>query len=107
MIYVPDDLSYSACYTFYDSDTIRVYESNPELGSIINYEDIFINSHYLVNKGTEIIEEVPSCINSNQITSFWSYRNDLADILICISVFILFIYWCLSKPLRWLFRGWF
>lgn len=78
MIYVP--FNDYVCYSFIDSDTIRAYESI-NLNANNNFIDIYINSHYLINNGVENLMIQPNCINVDNLTTDWKYRNDLSDIL--------------------------
>lgn len=107
MIYVPDNLGYNSCYSFFDGSTIRVYDRQPQLESGANYIDIYINSHYVVSPSNyiEFTESVPVCISSNQISSNWIYRNDLFEILGSIAILCCFLYFMLFMPIKAFFKG--
>ncbi|MDD4706418.1 MAG: hypothetical protein PHS24_04330 [Bacilli bacterium] len=92
-IYVPDITN--ACYVVLDNQTIRSYEINPNenLGIQINYRDYFVNSHYLYRDNNETLTTVINCLSGEQLTNDWYYRNDLADILIIITVFCVFCFY--------------
>ena len=97
MIYVPE-VNNNYCYVIHDSNTIRAYKTT-NLNENNEYIDYYLNSHYIENEGTEIIESTPNCIN-NITNEIW-YRNDLKDILIIFSIMIIFI---IGIPIKILFR---
>lgn len=110
MIYVPEDLPYSACHVLQSNYVLRVYENTPTYNSTINYVEVALDNHYIWRTGTTTFSNystLPTCISSSRITNAWIYRTDIFDILGCIAIIGFFIYWCLSKPIKWLFRGWF
>lgn len=108
MIYVPDDLPYNSCYYLLDNYTLRVYESIPSENISINYIDVALDNHYIYREGVESFESVlPSCLDSTRITSAWSYRTDFFEILGSILIILLICGFLISRPLKWLFRGWF
>lgn len=82
MIYLPIELSDNYCVTFYDSNTIRVYDNNTIVDNQINYTDYYINSHYINNSFYSELPNNLNCISHEKITNNWKYRNDLKDILI-------------------------
>lgn len=82
-IYVPT-LDYS-CYVVYDKDTIRAYHTQPIYDSYIDYTDYYVNSHYIEKNGTAHFTNysvLPTCINNDNLTNDFYYRNDLADIFV-------------------------
>lgn len=86
-IYLPLEEGQSyACYTIYDKDTIRAYNSTPAINSTSSYTDYFINSHYLHRQGSQTWgnynPNLPVCLSSSEITTDYYYRNDISDILI-------------------------
>lgn len=96
-IYVPDT-SYS-CYVVRDKDTIRAYHTMPTIDSYIDYTDYFINSHYLERTGIEhfnVYSSIPTCLNVDNLTDDFYYRNDLPGIL---SIFNTFAIYCILIPL--------
>lgn len=105
MIYVPDT-SY-ACYTVLNGNVIRAYEIQPEINTTLNYRDYYINSHYIFNDYYEIIDSVenlPVCIGTDKITNYYSYRNDITDILLCFFILLVIGYFIVSSLLKSLFR---
>lgn len=110
MIYVPDDLPYSACYVLQSNYVLRAYESVPRQNSTIDYIDIALDNHYLYRDGQTTFSQystIPTCIDSSRITHSWSYRTDFSDIMIIIMILVVIGYFILSRPIKWLFRGWF
>lgn len=107
MIYVPDNLPYDSCYSFVDSDTLRVFDRVPELELGANYVDVYVNSHYLVSQPMAIsfIETKPVCLSSDKISNYWIYRNDLVDILASIACLSVFLYFMLFMPIKAFFKG--
>lgn len=103
MIYVPD-LTYK-CYVLVNKDTIRAYSQlpyNPGYNQQINisYRDYYINSNYLYTDGTQSFGSyttLPICLDSNNLTDSYYYRNDFDSILIIF--FIMFIF-CIYIPLK-------
>lgn len=104
MIYVPDLENYK-CFVVKDSNTIRAYKSMPQIDEEIEYRDYFVNSHYLYNDGVELTNNLPVCVDSSSLTSFYAYRNDFAEILIIFFLLIGFVYFTISKLWRALFKG--
>lgn len=104
-IYVPE--SGYACYSVINENTIRAYEITPELNTTLNYRDYFINSHYIYNDHSEVITEehlLPTCIATDKITTYYSYRNDITDILICFAILLLIGWFIVSSLIKSLFR---
>ena len=100
MIYVPNLSDYS-CVVVIDKDTIRAYKNTPELNSNVNYDDIYINSHYIHNSGTELITTEPICMTNDVLTDEVYYRNDFPSILL---TFVLLAFICFYLPTRLLFK---
>lgn len=95
-IYVPiDDYENDySCYAIYDSNTIRAYKNQPQLGDN-NFTDYFINSHYISKNGVqhiESIQELPLCENLDNITNNYWYRLDLSHIIVIVMFFLIFIF---------------
>lgn len=102
MLYVPNLDNYE-CVVILNSDTIRAYKEQPRLNSNIDYDDYYFNSHYISQYGTQRFTQytnLPSCIDSSNLTNEFYYRNDISDIFIC----ILFIMILLTIPFKILFR---
>lgn len=108
MIYVPDDLPYSACYVLQSNYVLRVYEGVPRQNATINYIDVALDNHYIYREGVTTFNNystIPTCISSDRITSAWSYRTDLSDIMIILFIILVICGYLISRPLKWLFRG--
>lgn len=84
-IYVPNYTD-NNCAIIKDNETIRVYDNRPRnINEDYTYTDYFYNSHYYNINGSEHfdnVETLPTCINSDNITTDFYYRNDIADILL-------------------------
>lgn len=110
MIYVPEDYNSSSfCAYMQSNNVLRVYTGRPTNGSTLNYRDFMVDNHYLYRDGVTTFNQystLPTCLSQSDITSFWGYRTDLADILVCLMVLLGFMYFVLSRPLKLLFRGW-
>lgn len=93
--YVPvSNINDYSCYIVYDSQTIRAYKNNLQIGNN-DYTDFFVNSHYMEKDGTQVIQstvEMPVCINVDNITNDKFYRNDIAHILVFASFTLFFIF---------------
>lgn len=107
-VYVP---SYSTgnCAYIYNSDVIRVYNSQPSYNTTIAYKDYYIKSGYIYNEGSTTFgnySTLPTCISSSRITSEVYYRNDFPIIMICSLAMIMFCYFLVSRLVRTVFLGW-
>lgn len=106
MIYVPEYTS-SNCAYIYNSDVIRVYDSVPQHNSTISYKDYYIKSSYIYNTGSTTFStytSLPTCIDSNRITTDVYYRNDIDSILIIFLVLAFVCFWVPWKIFIRLFR---
>jgi len=109
-LYLPNDLPYNACVVLRDNYTARVYEETPVVDSTSNYVDVALDNHYLYRNGLEYFEyqvDIPSCLPSSTISHNWLDRTDAVDIVVIIAILFTFLYFVLSRPIKWLFRGWF
>lgn len=107
MLYVPN-FEDNQCVVINNSETIRVYETQPTYNTSINYTDYYVNSHYMANKGTQQFTQytnIPTCISNEYITTAYMYRNDIADILITFVLLVLIIYIPMDKIIKAFFRG--
>lgn len=99
MLYVPNSDQYK-CFVVQNEETIRAYETVPSNNSSVAYTDYYVNSHYMSKSGIQQFSnysQIPTCLNSNDITSNIYYRNDLPDILIVFTIFCIF---CFVLPLK-------
>lgn len=103
MIYVPNYESGNCAY-IYNTDIIRVYDTQPRNNATINYKDYYIKSQYIYNEGSTTFgnySSLPTCISSDRITTDVYYRNDLPEILF---IFFMFAFCCLYLPWRLILR---
>ena len=89
MIYIPIDNFDNTCVNVIDKDTVRVINTNDDLG-IYSYTDYFVNSHYLSKEG--FLTDISSYSCSSNITNLWYYRNDVADIFLMCFIGALFFF---------------
>ena len=110
MIYVPQDYNNSSyCAYLSSNNVLRVYTSQPSYNTTITYRDFMLDNHYLYRDGVTTFgnySTLPTCLPSSDLTSFWGYRTDLADILLCLAIIVGFLYFVISRPFKALFRGW-
>lgn len=107
LIYVPDKDSYE-CFIVRDSDTIRAYRTLPTNDNISSYRDYYVNSHYLYNDDSEYFSSsdiIPTCIDTNLLTTQYSYRNDFADICIIALIIGFVCFYFVSTVVKSLFKG--
>ena len=102
-VYVPSYQNGNCAY-IYNTDIIRVYNSVPQANQTISYKDYYIKSNYIYNTGSTTFNQystLPTCINSNRITTDVYYRNDIMQILI---IFVILAFCCLWLPFKLVMR---
>ena len=99
MIYVPN-LDNNSCYVFQDTMILREYKTT-NINSDNQYVDYNTANHYTSISGTEYLTSVPSCINEQDLTSDFYYRNDLSHILVIFFIMFIFIIYI---PMKIIFR---
>lgn len=107
-VYVPS-YNTSNCAYIYSTDIIRVYETTPRQNASINYKDYYIKSSYIYNTGTTNFTQystLPTCIDSNRITTDFWYRNDIMSIVFVALALIFTGYFFISKIVRTIFIDW-
>lgn len=107
-VYVPEYSSGNCAY-IYNTDIIRVYDSQPRQNSTISYKDYYIKSSYISNTGTTTFSQystLPTCISSDRITTDYMYRNDIASIIFVALALIFTGYFFVSKCVRTMFVDW-
>ena len=107
MIYVPDYLPGNCAY-MQSNNILRVYETTPTNGSTVSYRDYMVDNHYLYRDGVTTFSQystLPTCLNSSDITTFYGYRTDIADILITFIIIVGFIFFFISRLWKALFKG--
>lgn len=98
-IYVPS-FTENSCVYILNSETIRVYDLVPNIPLSVNYTDYFVNSNYLYKEGIETFTTesvLPTCINQNNLTDSYYYRNDFDSILI---IFLIMCIFCFLIPIK-------
>lgn len=107
MIYVPDYTNVKCAY-IRDANTIRVYDTHPTNNSTVGYTDYYINSHYIFTNGSTTFNNyntIPTCLNSDTISTDIWYRHDLADIMTVLFIILVIFYFIIKKCVRALFWG--
>lgn len=107
-IYVPD-YSSSNCAYINSSDIIRVYDSVPQNGRTIAYKDYYIKSSYIYNTGSTTFSQystLPTCINSDRITTDYWYRNDFDSILVILFIILILCFYFPYRIISRLFGRW-
>lgn len=105
-IYLPTYTSQN-CIVVRDKDTIRVYDTQPQYNTNVNYTDYYINSHYLTNTGVANYgnySSLPVCRNQNEFTKEVFYRNDFDSILIIFTIMSFFIILIPTRIIMRLFK---
>ena len=108
MIYLPEYESGNCAY-IYNTDIIRVYESQPRNNTTIAYKDYYIKSSYIYNSGSTSFgtySSLPVCIADSRITTEVYYRNDFMQILVIFMILAYISFWIPWKILCRLFRRW-
>ena len=104
-MYVPNFDS-DSCVVVYDSDTIRVYDTEPVVDTSVHYTAYLFNSHYLSYEGEQYFSDslsLPSC--SSNFDSIFYHRTDIAEIIFIFIVFIGLNWFLLSKLVKTLLHG--
>lgn len=110
-IYVPD--SSFACYEVIDRHTIRVYKEKPVYSKNIDYFDIYLDANYLYGStnttwfwynSESSHSNLPTCIDKNDLTTDYYYRNDFDKILVILLILTIFIIYIPLKIFMRFFR---
>lgn len=108
MIYVPFDNTFNKCYVVQNEEVIRAYDRVPANNTSYNYRDYYINSSYIYRDGTGTWSQyttLPTCIDNDNITNAYVYRNDFANILIIFFLMVGGTWFLISKLVKTLLRG--
>lgn len=94
-IFLPVSVNNNNCAYINNNDVIRVY-STRGTNQYVNFTDYYINNHYISNTGVSYIGNNfnYNCMNTNDFTTDYWYRNDLPEILfifVILFIFIIFI----------------
>lgn len=106
MIYVPE-YTQGNCAYIYNSDVIRVYDSQPRNNATISYKDYYIKSSYIYNNGSTTFSNystLPVCIADSRLTTDVYYRNDFPQILLIFFMLSFVCFWVPWKIFIRLFR---
>ena len=108
-IYLPSTISNSNCAYIYDKDTIRVYDSHPQVNTTISYTDYFINSDYITRTGSTTFTQYSTlnynCLNYQDFTTNAVYRTDFYKSFLLFFLFVLLAWFICSKVYRRLCYG--
>jgi len=107
-IYVPDTTNYK-CFYVRSEGVIRAYKQVPQNNTNIEYRDYYINSNYIYSDNYQSFGQyttLPVCLSSNDITTDFYYRNDIADILIIFVILAIFIIYLPYKIFSRFFGRW-
>lgn len=92
-VFVPfDDLSNNYCVTYNDDGSVLYYFDREQISNdVITGKKVFVNNHYNIIDST--FENIKiNCINNDNLTNNWFYRNDLPDVLISFFFMISFFF---------------
>lgn len=102
MIYVPTEFD-NKCVDF-DNGILFVYDTEPDTTGNFNYTYYYLDYHYLEKSG--LTDTLPvDCIDSNFLTNNIHYRNDITDVYILYSIFLLVPLLFIIFIVRCFFRG--
>lgn len=102
-IYIPDLTNYK-CFVVRNDSTIRAYKEIPTYNSDVDYRDYFYNSNYLYQDGVQTFSNystLPICLDNNNLTTDYYYRNDFPSILL---MFAIIFYFGIYIPFKIFFR---
>lgn len=93
MIYSPISLeNNNKCYEYQDTVILRIYDSI-NLDQQNTYTDYNTGNHYSSKTGTIFLTSEPVCIDHNDLSNEFYYRNDLTHILVCFLIMSIFIFY--------------
>lgn len=105
-LYVPN-YSNGKCAYLYNHNTIRVYDSQPNYNTTVNYTDYYLDMHYYSNTGSTTFNQysnLPVCLSSSNITDDILYRVDIDSIMIIFLIMCIFVFYIPLKVLLRLFK---
>lgn len=101
MLYVPNYESTKCVELLNNNQTIRLYDSIPNQRDLTyTYTDYYVNLGYTHKNGSVSFgqyQSLPSCFDSNQITTDFYYRMDFDKIL---TIFFVIVIICIYFPFR-------
>lgn len=107
MIYVPEK-NENKCYVVQSEGVIRAYEYRPYNNANVSYRDYYIDSGYIYRDGQQQFSSystIPVCLDNNELTSGYLYRNDIDKIFIVFFIILFICYFILKKIIRVFFHG--
>lgn len=107
-IYIPNDSTYNKCYVVQNEEVIRAYDRTPSNNVSYNYRDYYIKSDYIYKDGSGSWSQyttLPTCLSSSVITNDFYYRQDITQILVIFSIFVIFTIYFPIKLFMRLFGG--
>lgn len=107
-IYVPTIPSGSQCATWVNNNTLRVYD-NRYTNTWVNYIEYYTDNHYNYSYGSSYIGNTFNyyCINNNDFSNDYLFRNDLVDILLIFVFIVIFFIYFPYKIVSRAFGRWF
>lgn len=104
MIYSPISLeNNNKCYEYQDTTILRVYDTI-NLNEDNNYTDYNTSNHYSSIKGTQYLMSIPICINHEDLTHEFYYRNDFSHILVIFFIMFFVIFFIPFKIIMRFYR---
>lgn len=94
------------CYEVLNSETIRAYKTEPLLNELVEYDDFFVNTHYLVKNGYDEVTSAPVCLDKNIMTNDVYYRNDFSSILVMTFILLIICFYFPYKMFSRMFGRW-
>lgn len=104
MIYSPISLdNNNKCYEYQNTDILRIYDTI-NLDTANTYTDYNTANHYSSVKGTTYLTTTPVCINHEDLTHDFYYRNDISHILVIFFIMCILIFYIPFKILQRFYR---
>lgn len=86
-IYLPQQINSNQCVVVQNEGHLRVYNSRPngQQQNNVSYTDFYIRDNYLQSSNTTTFNQYTSlnCLDNNQFTTDYWYREDICQSLIC------------------------
>lgn len=100
LIFVPESTTYNKCYVVQSEGVIRGYDTLPSYNTSYNYRDYYIKSSYIFRDGSgswSNYANLPICLDNDNITNDFYYRNDFSNILI---IFLIINIFAIYLPIK-------
>lgn len=92
MIYSPVAIDNNKCFEYQDTVILRVYDTI-NINQVNNYTDYNTGNHYSSKKGSVLLTDSPVCINHEDLTTDFYYRNDISHILVVFLIICIFVFY--------------